>query len=123
MAPKKILLVDDSDTVLMMNRLILSKEGYGILIAKDGQQAVDLAFKERPDLILMDVIMPNVGGFDAVRALREKAETKDIPVIMVTTRGEEENIRRGFDVGARDYVTKPVNGGELLAKIRACLGD
>jgi len=123
MAPKKILLVDDSDTVLMMNRLILSKEGYGILIAKDGQQAVDLAFKERPDLILMDVIMPNVGGFDAVRALREKAETKDIPVIMVTTRGEEENIRRGFDVGARDYVTKPVNGGELIAKIRACLGD
>jgi DNA-binding response OmpR family regulator len=64
-----------------------------------------------------------VGGFDAVRTIREREETKGIPVIMVTTRGEEENIRRGFDVGATDYLTKPVNGSELMTKIRACLGE
>ncbi len=123
MTQKKILLVDDSDTVLMMNKLILSKEGYKILTAKDGKQAVEMALSELPDVILMDVIMPNVGGFEAVRTIREREETKGIPVIMVTTRGEEENIRRGFDVGATDYLTKPVNGSELMTKIRACLGE
>jgi DNA-binding response OmpR family regulator len=123
MAAKRILLVDDSQTVLMINRLLLSKEGYTILTAKDGQQAIDLAAAEKPDLILMDVIMPNMGGFEAVRALREREETKGIPVIMVTTRGEEENVRRGFDSGATDYITKPVNSGDLLAKVRSILGE
>jgi DNA-binding response OmpR family regulator len=120
MAPKRILLVDDSETVLMMNKLILSKEGYAILVAKDGQQALDVAFSDRPDLILMDVVMPHVNGFEALRALRGRDETKDIPVIMVTTRGESENIRCGFEVGATAYVTKPINAVELLTKIRAC---
>jgi len=84
---------------------------------------VDTALRERPDLILMDVVMPNMGGFEAVKALRAHPETQAIPVIMVTTRGEEDNITRGFEVGCDDYVTKPVNGPELVAKIRSRLGN
>jgi DNA-binding response OmpR family regulator len=123
MARKRILMVDDSNTMLMMNKLILAKEGYEILTAHDGREGVELARAERPDLILMDVVMPNLGGFDAVKELQESDSTRDIPVIMLTTRGEKENVTRGRDLGAAEYLTKPVNAVELLAKVKMHLGD
>jgi CheY-like chemotaxis protein len=84
---KKILLVDDSSTVLLMERMILSKSDYDVVTAKDGQEGVEKALSEHPDLILMDVVMPRMDGFEACRRLREQDATKEIPVIMVTTRG------------------------------------
>jgi DNA-binding response OmpR family regulator len=122
MSRKKILIVDDATTVVMMHKLILSREGFEILTARDGQEGFDTALAAKPDLILMDVMMPNLGGIDAVRLLRGHEETKAIPVIMVTTRGEAESVSRGLDSGATDYVTKPVDGAELVAKVRARLG-
>ncbi len=123
MARKRILLVDDSETSLMMAKMILSKANYELLVAKDGQQGVETAVKERPDLILLDVIMPRMNGFEACAALKAREETKSIPVIMVTTRGEGASVESGFTAGAADYVTKPVNGLELLTKVRNVLGD
>ena len=123
MARKRILLVDDSETSLLMARMILSKANYDILVAKDGQQGVETAEKERPDLVLLDVVMPRMNGFEACAALKAKPETQGIPVIMVTTRGEGESVESGFSAGAADYVTKPVNGLELLTKVRSALGD
>ena len=123
MVRKKILLVDDSETSLMMARMILSKANYDIVVAKDGQQGVETAARERPDLVLLDVVMPKMNGFEACAALKARAETQDIPVIMVTTRGEGESVESGFTAGASDYVTKPVNGLELLTKVRNVLGD
>lgn len=120
---KKILLVDDSSTVLLMERTILSKNEYDVLTAKDGQEGVDKAMAEHPDLILMDVVMPRMNGFEACRMLRERDETRSIPVIMVTTRGELESVESGYSSGCTDYVTKPINGLELLAKVRSCLGQ
>lgn len=123
MTRKRILLVDDSETSLLMARMILSKANYDILVAKDGQQGVDAAVRERPDLVLLDVVMPRMNGFEACAKLKAQKETEAIPVIMVTTRGEESSVETGFASGAADYVTKPVNGLELLSKVRNLLGD
>jgi DNA-binding response OmpR family regulator len=123
MMRKKILLVDDAETILMMERMILNKAGYELLTAKDGQEAVTKAVAERPDLILMDVVMPKMNGFEACRQLRGHDTTKAIPIIMVTTRGEAANVESGFESGCDDYITKPINGLEVLTKVKSALGE
>jgi CheY-like chemotaxis protein len=120
---KRILLVDDSKTALMMEQMLLDGEPYELAVARDGQEAIDKALAERPDLILMDVVMPGMSGFEAVERLRAAQPTRDVPIIMVTTRGEGENVERGYAVGCTDYVTKPIDGAELIAKIKTCLGE
>ena len=120
---KKILLVDDSSTVLLMERMILSKSDYDVVTARDGLEGLEKARAERPDLILMDVIMPRMDGFEAVRQLRQEDATREIPVIMVTTRGELQSVESGYASGCNEYVTKPINGLELLAKVKSCLGQ
>lgn len=119
---KKILLVDDSTTALMIEQMLLSKESYDIVTARDGREAVAKATSELPDLILMDIVMPRMTGIEACRAIRAQPSTRDIPIILVTTRGENENVESGFASGCNDYVTKPINGLELLSKLRDQLG-
>ena len=122
MSKKKILVVDDSRTALFMVTTILRKERYELVTASDGEQALEVAAAELPDLILMDVIMPGKTGFEACRELKRREDTKSIPVILVTTRGEGENVEAGFQSGCNDYVTKPINAQELLTKVRDHLG-
>jgi CheY-like chemotaxis protein len=121
-AKKKILLVDDSNTALMIERMLLGSVHYDIVTAGDGREAVSKAETERPDLIVMDVVMPHMTGLEACRALRDQPKTRGIPIILVTTRGEGESIEKGFASGCSDYVTKPINGLELLTKIKNQLG-
>ena len=116
---KKILLVDDSSTVLLMEKMILSKSEYDVVTARDGIEGVDKARSEKPDLILMDVVMPGLNGFQATRAITREEKTKHIPVIICTTKDQETDKIWGLRQGAKDYVTKPVNEGELLEKIKA----
>lgn len=123
MQRKKILLVDDSNTILMMERMILTKGPYELVTASNGEEAIVKAAAERPDLILMDVVMPKMNGFEACKRIRESEVTRNTPIIMVTTRGEAQNVETGFDSGCNDYVTKPINGTELLSKLRNLLGD
>jgi DNA-binding response OmpR family regulator len=118
---KKILLVDDSNTVLMMEKMILSKGGFDIVLAHDGVEAVEKAKSDNPDVILLDVMMPRLDGLSACAAIRAEAATAHIPIIMVTTRGEEANIEKAFTNGCTDYVTKPINGLELLTKLQNIL--
>jgi CheY-like chemotaxis protein len=118
MERKKILLVDDSRTSIFMETMILRTGPYDLLTAADGAEAVAKALSERPDLILMDVMMPNMTGLEACRALREQDATRETPIILVTTRGEGDNVAAGFAAGCNDYVTKPINGPELLGKVR-----
>jgi CheY-like chemotaxis protein len=119
---RKILLVDDSATVLMMERMILATERFEIVTAANGEEAQERARQEQPDLILMDIVMPKLNGIQACRALKQDPQTKHIPVILVSTRGEAESLEAGYSSGCNDYVTKPVNSAELLGKIRNLLG-
>ena len=123
MSNKRILLADDSVTALTMHRMILAGAGYEMLTAQDGQEAIELATAEHPDLILMDVVMPRKTGFEATRILRKQETTKGIPVIMVTTRAEPKILEICFQCGCNDYINKPVDGAVLLAKVRSILGN
>jgi len=108
----------------MTLQLILRRERtFEILEASDGVEAVQKAVEELPDLILMDLMMPNMNGFEACQELRSQESTKDIPIIMVTTRSESENVEAGFESGCDDYVYKPVDGVELLTKVRNFIGS
>jgi DNA-binding response OmpR family regulator len=118
---KKILVVDDSSTVTLMERMVLSRHAYDVVVASDGEEAIGVAKRELPDLILMDVVMPKMNGFDACKRIRQEESIHDVPIIMVTTRGEGMNVERGFESGCNDYVTKPINCTELLTKIHACI--
>ena len=117
------MLVDDSSTVLLMQRMIIGEGEFDLVIARNGQEAVQKATQETPNLILMDVLMPIMNGFEACRALRAKESTKEIPIILVTTRGEANNVEEGFAAGCTEYVTKPFDGPELMAKLRNYLKD
>ncbi|HEV7242570.1 MAG TPA: response regulator [Thermoanaerobaculia bacterium] len=120
---KKILLVDDSSTILMMEKFILRNDPYILITASNGEEAVQKAVSEQPDLILLDVIMPRMGGFEACRLIRDNEASKHIPIVMVTTRGEATNVETGWLSGCSDYITKPINAIELLAKVRSILGE
>ena len=122
MKRKKVLTVDDSSTILMMEKLVLAKAGFELITAQNGEEAVAKAIEHLPDLILMDVVMPKMNGFEAVRRIRATETTAHIPIIMVTTRGEAENVETGWKSGCDDYVTKPIDTVELLAKVKSALG-
>jgi CheY-like chemotaxis protein len=124
MATKKILLVDDSCTARLVNRMIFSqKTNYVLVSAVDGKEAVERAKEEKPDLILMDIVMPRMTGLEACRVLKRDKETEKIPVILLTTRGEEKYVQEGYASGCSDYLTKPVNDSELLDLLKAYLGE
>jgi CheY-like chemotaxis protein len=119
---KKILLVDDSATVLMMERLLLAAERVELITAKNGAEGLEKARAERPDLILMDIVMPLMNGIEACKKLREDPDIKHIPVILVTTRSEVSSVEQGYASGCNDYITKPIDGAELLKKVRSLIG-
>ncbi len=118
MGAKKILLVDDSNTVLLMEKMLLANEGFVLVTASNGREAIQKAAAEKPDLILLDVVMPDINGFEACKQIRAREDTRHIPIIMVTTRSEATNVQIGFESGCNDYVTKPINGVELITKIK-----
>jgi twitching motility two-component system response regulator PilH len=121
-AMAKILIVDDSPTETHVLRTLLEKNGHAVQIAADGAMGVEAAKKHLPDLILMDVVMPVLNGFQATRQLSRIPETAHIPVIMVTTKGQETDRSWGLRQGAKEYITKPIDPKDLLAKIKSVLG-
>lgn len=117
----KVLLVDDSATTHMWIKMVLGKAQYELVSAKDGVEGVAMAVEHHPDLILMDVVMPKMNGFEATTEIRRHPDLAHTPVIMVTTRSEAKNVEAGFAAGCSDYITKPIDATELLAKVRAAL--
>jgi len=99
------------------------KSNYVLISAVDGKEAVERAKREKPDLILMDIVMPRMTGLEACRVLKKDKETEKIPVILLTTRGEEQFVQEGYASGCSDYLTKPVNDAELLDLLKAYLGE
>jgi len=119
MAVKKILIVDDSPTERAFLQGVLTKAGYTVVQATSGEEGVERAKAEIPDLILMDVVMPGLNGFQATRAITREESTKHVPVFICTTKDQETDKIWGMRQGAKDYLVKPVNAAELLAKIKA----
>ncbi len=123
MPRKKVLIVDDSSTVLMVERMILGKAAYEVIEAADGVEAVEKARAEKPDLILMDLMMPRLDGFGAAKAIREDLTTREIPIVIVTTKSEADKAETAMKLGCQDYTTKPIHGPALLAKVRTLIGE
>jgi DNA-binding response OmpR family regulator len=123
MASRKILLVDDSETVLQMEQMILAKSSYELILARDGEEGVAKALATQPDLILMDVVMPKMNGFEAVKQLRENAQTRSVPIVMVTSKAEAESMETGYQTGCSDYIIKPIDQLELVMKVKNLLGE
>ncbi|QEL66456.1 type IV pilus response regulator [Oryzomicrobium terrae] len=119
MPVKKILVVDDSPTERAFLTEILTKAGYQIVTAENGEEGITKAKSEHPDLVLMDVVMPGLNGYQATRTLTRDEDTKNIPVIVCTSKGQETDKIWGLRQGALDYLVKPVKADELLAKIAA----
>lgn len=116
---QKILLVDDSKTELHVLSELLVKRGYAVRTAENGEEAFKRLAEEKPDLILMDVVMPGQNGFQLTRAINRTPEYSEIPIIMCTSKSLETDRVWGMRQGAKDYITKPVDASELFAKIKA----
>ena len=112
-----ILVVDDEVELLQLMRHMLVSSGYDVAVAENGRQALERVQVERPDLILCDVVMPELNGFETVRALRSSPETKDLHVIMVSARGQRQDVERALTAGANGYITKPFSYKDLLEEI------
>lgn len=118
---KKILVIEDEQDIQTLLEYNLSQAGFEVIQSENGEEGLWLAIERRPDLILLDWMLPLLSGIEVLRQLRNRADTKDIPVMMMTARGEEGDRLRGLDGGADDYVTKPFSPAELLARVRAII--
>ena len=116
-----ILVMEDEDALATLLQYNLEKEGYDVVVAADGEEGLVQIDERQPDLVLLDWMLPKVSGIEVCRRLRGRPETRNLPIIMLTARGEETDRVRGLDTGADDYLTKPFSMTELIARIRAVL--
>jgi len=122
MAKGKILVVDDEIYIVHILDFSLGMEGYEVVTALDGEQALERARTEKPDLIVLDIMMPKLDGYETCKRLKADAETKDVPVILLSAKGRNVDQKVGFEVGADDYITKPFSPRKLVERINAILG-
>jgi DNA-binding response OmpR family regulator len=123
MEKKKILAVDDEPNILLSIEFILEMEGYEVHTARDGEEALEVAGRVHPDLILLDINMPRMDGYEVCRIIRESDDLADAKVVMLTAKGQTLERKKGLEVGADEYVTKPFGAEELLEKIQGLIGS
>ena len=123
MAKGKILVVDDEIYIVHILDFSLGMEGYEVLTALDGEQAIEKARSEHPDLIVLDIMMPKLDGYETCKILKAGDDTKSIPVILLSAKGRNVDQKIGFEVGADDYITKPFSPRKLVERINALLGQ
>lgn len=116
-----ILIADDEPNILLSLEFLMQREGYRVLVARDGQEALDAILQHRPDLVLLDVMMPRKSGFDVLQALREREDLAAVRVLMLTAKGRDTDMAKGLALGASDYMTKPFSTRELVDKVRSLL--
>ena len=122
MAKGKILVVDDEIYIVHILDFSLGMEGYEVVTALDGEQAIEKARSEKPDLIVLDIMMPKLDGYETCKILKGDKETRDIPVILLSAKGRNVDQKVGFEVGADDYITKPFSPRKLVERINSILG-
>nr|WP_319392469.1 response regulator [uncultured Desulfobacter sp.] len=121
MSKETILIVDDEEDILELIKFNLKGEGYNILQAMTGEEAIKIAKQSGPDLMVLDLMLPGIDGLEVTRYLKKNDATTDIPIVMLTAKGEESDIITGLELGANDYISKPFSPRELTARIRAIL--
>ena len=121
MAKEKLLVVDDEEDILELLRYNLLREGYNVSCAASGEEALRLAQSEIPDLLVQDLMLPGIDGLEVTKILKNDSRTRDIPIVMLTAKGEEADIVTGLELGADDYITKPFSPRVLVARVRAVL--
>ena len=117
-----VLVADDDRDILDLLAFRLGRAGYEVVSASDGEEALRLAVERKPDLAVLDVMMPKLDGYEVTRRMRADESTKRIPVILLTARVQEHDVARGFEVGADDYMKKPFSPAELRARVQAIIG-
>ncbi len=118
---EKILIVEDEKDIIKMLEYNLKKEGFKVIDARDGEDALDLAMREYPDLILLDLMLPGIDGLEVCKSLKKETKTASIPIIMLTAKSQESDKVVGLELGADDYISKPFSPRELIARIKAVL--
>jgi DNA-binding response OmpR family regulator len=118
-----ILIVDDEPNIVISLEFLLEREGYRVLIARDGQEAIDAITRDKPAMVLLDVMLPKLSGYDVCQRIRQNPDWADVKVVMLTARGREVEIAKGLALGADAYVTKPFSTRDLLQQIRSQLGS
>jgi DNA-binding response OmpR family regulator len=121
MGPKKILIADDEPNIQISLEFLMKREGYAVVLARDGQEALDAVLRERPDLVLLDVMMPLKSGFDVCHEVRANETVKDTPIVMLTAKGRDTDVAKGLALGASAYMTKPFSTRELVQKVQSLL--
>jgi len=119
---KRIVLAEDEPQIAKLVEFKLKKEGYQVTWKENGEEALEAIKRERPDLILLDIMMPVMDGYEVLRQIKEDEKLRDIPVIMLTARAQERDVVKGIDSGAEDYIIKPFHPAELLSRVKRILG-
>ena len=119
---RKILVADDEPNIVISLEYLMKREGYTVLVARDGQEALDAIARDRPDLVLLDVMMPKKSGFEVCQAVRASEELQSIKILMLTAKGRDTDLAKGLALGADAYMTKPFSTRELVQKVAEMLG-
>ena len=119
---KRILVADDEPNIVISLEYLLKREGYAVIVARDGQEALDTIAREKPDLVLLDVMMPKKSGFEVCQAVRASEELQGTKILMLTAKGRDTDVAKGTALGADDYMTKPFSTRELVQKVAKMLG-
>jgi DNA-binding response OmpR family regulator len=120
---KKILIVDDEENIVITMEFLVKQAGYTLQIARNGEEALEKVADFEPDLILLDVMMPKINGFEVCRRVRENSNWQDIKIIMLTAKGREVEVTKGLALGANAYVIKPFSTREVMAEVKRMLGE
>lgn len=119
--PKKILIVDDEPSIIVALQFLMEQNGYETLVAFSGEEAMEAVERHHPDLILLDIMLPVVDGFEVCQRVREKPDWKGIRIVLLTALGSDVNVTKGLDLGADAYITKPFSNADLVAKVKELL--
>lgn len=119
---RKILVADDEPNIVISIEYLMKREGYTVLVARDGQEALDMIARERPELVLLDVMMPKKSGFEVCQAVRANEELQSTKILMLTAKGRDTDLAKGLALGADAYMTKPFSTRELVQKVAEMLG-
>ena len=121
--PKEILIVDDEPSIVIPIQFLMEQQGYSVLVAENGEDALDAIYKYKPDLILLDIMLPRIDGYEVCEIVRLNPDYRNIKIIFLTAKGREVEIAKGLALGANAYITKPFSNTELVAKVKELLNN